>query len=55
MIDLLMFAYREVPYVTTVFSPFELMYGRTARVPLQVVKEELTQQAISGKRQSVVK
>ena len=52
-IDLLMFAYGEVPYITTGFSPFELMYGRTAR--LQVVKEELTQQAVSRKRQSVVK
>ena len=55
MIDLLIFSYREVPYVTTGFSPFELMYGRTARGPLQVVKEELTQQAVSGKLQSVVK
>ena len=33
----------------------ELMYGRTARDPVQVVKEELTQQAASGKRQSMVK
>ena len=55
MIDLLMFTYREVPCVTTGFSTFELMYGRNARGPLQVVKEELTQQAVSGKRQSVVK
>ena len=54
MTDLLMFAYREVPCVTTEFSPFELMYGRTARGSLQVVKDELTQQAVSGKRQSVV-
>ena len=36
MIDLLMFAYREVPCVTTGFSSFELMYGRTARGPLLV-------------------
>ena len=55
MIDLPMFAYREVPCVTTGFSPFELMNERTARDPLQVVKKELTQQAVSGKRQSVVK
>ena len=55
MIDLLMFAYREVPCVTTRFSPFELIYGRNARNPVQVVKEELTQQAVPGKRQSVVK
>ena len=55
MINLLMLAIREVPCVTTGFSPFELMYGRNARDPLQVVKEELTQQAVSGMRQSVVK
>ena len=55
MIDLLTFAYRKVPCVTTGFSPFDLMYGRTSRGPLQVVKEELMEQAVSGKRQSVVK
>ena len=32
MIDLLMFAYREASCVTTGFSPFDLMYGRTAGV-----------------------
>ena len=47
MIDLLMFAYREVQCVTTGFSPFELMNGRTARGSLQVLKKELTQQSIS--------
>ena len=33
MIDLHMFAYREVPCITTGFFPiaFKLMYGRTAR------------------------
>ena len=55
MIDLLMFAYRDAPCVATGFFPFELIYGRTAMGPLQVVMEELTQQAVSGKRQSVVK
>ena len=42
MIHLRMFACREVPCVTSRFSPFELMYGRNARGPLQVEKEELT-------------
>ena len=51
MIDLLMFAYGEVPCVTTGFSPFQLMYGRTARGAIQVMKEELTQRDVSGKRQ----
>ena len=36
MIDLLMFAYREVPCVTTEFSPFKLMYGITARGPYRL-------------------
>ena len=36
MIDLLMFAYREVLCVTAGFSPFELMYDKTARGSLQV-------------------
>ena len=31
------------------------MYGRTARGPFQLLMEELMQQAVSGKRKSVVK
>ena len=34
-----LFAYREVPQVCTGFSPFELLYGRTVRGPMQVLKE----------------
>lgn len=34
-----LFAYREVPQVSTGFSPFELLYGRTVRGPMQVLKE----------------
>ena len=34
-----MFAYREVPQDTTGFSPFELLYGREVRGPLDVLKE----------------
>ena len=33
------FAYREVPQVSTGFSPFELLYGGTVRGPMQVLKE----------------
>ena len=33
-----MFAYREVPQSSTGFSPFELLYGREVRGPLDVVK-----------------
>ena len=35
----LLFAYREVPQDSTGFSPFELLYGRTVRGPLQILKE----------------
>ena len=35
----LLFAYREVPQEATGFSPFELLYGRTVRGPVQILKE----------------
>ena len=35
----LLFAYREVPQSSTGFSPFELMYGRQVRGPLDILKE----------------
>ena len=38
-----LFAYREVPQVSTGFSPFELLYGRSVRGPMQVLKELWTQ------------
>ena len=36
----LLFAYREVPQESTGFSPFELLYGRRAHGPLDVLKEQ---------------
>ena len=33
------FAYREAPQKATGFSPFELLYGRTVRGPVQILKE----------------
>ena len=39
LIPYLLFAYREVPQSSTGFSPFELMYGRQVRGPLDVLKE----------------
>ncbi|XP_059570175.1 uncharacterized protein LOC132243804 [Alligator mississippiensis] len=36
----LLFAYREVPQESTGFSPFELMFGRRVRGPLDLVREE---------------
>ena len=35
----LLFAYREVPQASTGFSPFELVFGRTVRGPLDVLRE----------------
>ena len=33
------FAYREAPQEATGFSPFELLYGRAVRGPVQILKE----------------
>ena len=38
-IDPLLFAYREVPLDSVGFSPFELLYGRTVRGPLSILKK----------------
>ena len=39
LIPYLLFAYREVPQASTGFSPFELLYGRSVRGPLDVVRK----------------
>ena len=39
LLPYLLFAYREVPQVSTGFSPFELLYGRKVRGPLDVIKD----------------
>lgn len=39
LLPYLLFAYREVPQASTGFSPFELVYGRPARGPLDILKE----------------
>ncbi|KAK7902112.1 hypothetical protein WMY93_018881 [Mugilogobius chulae] len=35
----LMFSYREVPQASTGYSPFELLYGRQVRGPLEVLRD----------------
>ena len=40
MLPNVLFAYKEVPQSTTGFSPFELLYGREVRGPLDILKEE---------------
>ena len=39
LIPYLLFAYREVPQASTGFSPFELVYRRNVRGPLDVLRE----------------
>eukprot|EP00731_Ephydatia_muelleri_P014418 Em0008g138a len=39
LLPYLLFAYREVPQESTGFSPLELLYGRSVRGPLDVLKE----------------
>ena len=38
-IPYVLFAYREVPQASTGFAPFELVYGRAVRGPLDILKE----------------
>jgi len=44
-INALLFAYREVPQESLKFSPFELLFGRTVRGPLQVLRQVWTNEA----------
>ena len=48
LLPYILFAYREVPQATTGFSPFELVFGREVRGPLDILKEEWE----AGKRAS---
>ena len=43
----LLFAYREVPQETLGFSPFELLYGRSIRGPVGILKELWTNESTS--------
>jgi len=39
-----LFAYREVPQKSLGFAPFELLYGRTVRNPMSILKEMWTKE-----------
>ena len=52
LLPYVLFAYREVPQASTGFSPFELLYGRSVRGPLDVLRE--TWEADSRGGESVV-
>ncbi|XP_053406591.1 uncharacterized protein LOC128559314 [Mercenaria mercenaria] len=49
-ISAVLFAYREVPQASTGFSPFELLYGRTVRGPVQALKELWTESEVPETR-----
>ncbi len=42
----MLFAYREVPQESTGFAPFELLYGRTIRGPMQILRELWTEKEV---------
>ena len=44
LINLVLFAYREVPQESTGFSPFQLLYGRSVRGPGTILKELWTKE-----------
>ena len=46
-IPAVLFAYREVPQASTGFSPFEMLFGRTVRGPMQIIKEVWTKEEIT--------
>ena len=47
-----LFAYREVPQESTGFSPFELLYGRTVRGPMDILRQLWTQDDADGETKS---
>ena len=49
-----LFAYREVPQESLRFSPFELLYGRTVRGPLTLLRQKWTEESTEGEVQSEV-
>ena len=48
LLPYLLFAYREVPQESTGFAPFELLYGRRVRGPLDVLKEVWTGEEVEN-------
>ena len=47
-----LFAYREVPQESLGFSPFELVYGRTVRGPIEILQQVWTEERASDEVQS---
>ena len=47
-IPALLFAYREAPQESTGFSPFEMLYGKRVKGPMQILRETWTQEELTG-------
>ncbi|XP_064093832.1 uncharacterized protein LOC135206342 [Macrobrachium nipponense] len=52
-VDFLLFAIREAPQESLGFSPFEMLFGRSVRGPLSVIKDEWLSAPSSSQIQSV--
>lgn len=52
IIPALLFVYREVPRESLGFSPFELLYGRTVKGPMQVLRQMWTNEEMDGEMQT---
>ena len=47
-----LFAYREVPQVSTGFSPFEMLYGRRVRGPMAILRHLWTDEKVEEETRS---
>ena len=54
LIPYLLFAYREVPQASTEFSPFELLYGRAVKGPLDIIRDTWSAMGTTSKDESVI-
>ena len=54
LIPYLLFAYREVPQASTGFSPFELLYGRAVKGPLDIICDTWFAVGTTSKDESVI-
>lgn len=45
-----MYAYNSTPHETTKFSPFELMFGRKAKLPVDSMFQETTNDILTEKQ-----
>lgn len=54
LIPYLLFTYREVPQASTGFSPFELLYGRAVKGPLDIIRDTWSAVGTTSKDESVI-